>query len=209
MIIKVMLKIVLREIRLLNSLVNGKKRIKPPFKLFTLSTLGPDSIVLWCGDVQSFIPAEVLDAGGMVFNVTKFIAILETFKDEYLEIWTEKSTTTLKTVGQKFSIEISGTENYAAFRKDHLLYGIKSKKRKDKAVSDLIETLKMSQEVSFIDNDGQIQTGAIFLRFADIGGQIMAQIATHDRKVVMVNPEKIGCVFNHRKIENPLSRKML
>jgi len=179
----------LSALRHLGTVVNGSKKNKVAFDLIALSTLGPDCLVLWAGDVQRFIQAQVLDGGGFVLNLRQLIAFMETFNSTELEIWSKGSEITFK-AGKQFS-------------------GMKKlRKLEKKRFQDFMELLKLGQEVSYVDEQGQMQTGAIFLGFVNVMGKLSAQIATCDHEAVIIDPSRIGRVFNHMQ-ENPLSRRML
>jgi hypothetical protein len=209
MIFKVLRKRFLTELEELNAIVNGKKRTNAPYKLVSLSSLGPDTIVLWCGDVQRFCSAEVLDGGGLVFNLKQFIGVIETFDTQELSIWIEESQITFKTGDRKFQISAGcSTLNLEEFQKEQRLNIKKLKKRQEKAFFELMNKLKIGQEIAYIQDNGDLQTGSIFLGFVNMGGRAMAQVASPDRKVSIIEPEQIGRVFN-RQQENPLSRRMI
>jgi len=200
---------ILSALRHLGTLVNGTKKKKLSFCLIALSTLGPDCLVLWAGDVLRFIQAQVLDGGGFVLNLRQLAGFLETFNSTELEIWSKGSEITFKAGKQKFVLNtVASATNIEAFQKEQL-FGIKKlRKREEKMCQDLMGKLKLGQEVSYVDEQGQMQTGAIFLGFVNVMGQPLAQLATHDREAVTIDPSRIGRVFNHMQ-ENPLSRRML
>jgi len=208
MIFKVSREKFVKELKDLDSIVNGKRQKKLPYQLVALSTLGPDTIILWCGDVQRFCSAEVLDSGGLVFNIKQFTAILATFNAQDISIWVQDSEITIKAGDRKFLINVgSSTTNRDAFQNEQRLNIKKLKKLEEKAFFDLRDKLKLGQEISYVDN-GNLQTGGIFLGFVNVAGHAMAQIVSHDRKVAIIPPDQIGRVFN-RTPENPLSRRML
>lgn len=209
MIFKVLRKKFLTELEELDSLVNGKKRKNVPYKLVSLSSLGPATVVLWCGDVQRFCSAEVLAGGGLVFNLKQFIGVIETFDTQELSIWIEESLITFKAGDRKFQISAGcSTSNLEEFQKEQRLNIGKLKKRQEKAFFDLMNKLKVGQEIAYIEDDGTLQIGSVFLGFVSVGGRAMAQVASQDRKVSIIDPEQIGRVFN-RQLENPLSRRMI
>ncbi len=209
MIVKLERAAILSALRHLGTLVNGTKKKKLSFCLIALSTLGPDCLVLWAGDVLRFIQAQVLDGGGFVLNLRQLAGFLETFNSTELEIWSKGSEITFKAGKQKFVLNtVASATNIEAFQKEQL-FGIKKlRKREEKMCQDLMGKLKLGQEVSYVDEQGQMQTGAIFLGFVNVMGQPLAQLATHDREAVTIDPSRIGRVFNHMQ-ENPLSRRML
>jgi len=199
----------LSALRHLGTVVNGSKKNKVAFDLIALSTLGPDCLVLWAGDVQRFIQAQVLDSGGFVLNLRQLIAFLETFNSIALEIWSKDSEITFKAEKQKFVLNtVASATSIEAFQKEQLCGAKKLKKAEEKMRRDFMGLLKLGQEVSYIDEHGQMQTGAIFLGFVNVMGKLSALLATHDRKSVTIDPSRIGRVFNHMQ-ENPLSRRML
>lgn len=199
----------LSALRHLGTVVNGLKKKKIPFNLVALSTLGPDCLVLWVGDVQRFIQAQVLDSGGFVLNLRQLIAFLETFNSVTLEIWSKDSEITFKAEKQKFVLNtVASATSIEAFQKEQLWGAKKLKKAEEKMCRDFMGLLKLGQEVSYVDEQGQMQTGAIFLGFVNVMGKLLALIATYDRKAVTIDPSRIGRVFNHM-LENPLSRRML
>ena len=209
MIFKLGLPAFTKELKRIDLLVNGKKRKAISYQLISLSTLGPDCLVLWCGDVQSFIPAEVLDGGGMVADIRLIIGILETFKGSNISIWVQDPNITFKVGDRKLQINtVSSTANIQAFQEEQGLNTKKLKKREEKLFAELMSELRFAQEVSYIDDEGVMQTGSIFLGFVSNEDRVMAQIASYDRKVKLIDPKRIGRVSN-RPMENPLLRQML
>ena len=209
MIVKLEHSAFLSALRHLGTVVNGSKKNKVAFDLIALSTLGPDCLVLWAGDVQRFIQAQVLDGGGFVLNLRQLIAFMETFNSIELEIWSKGSEITFKAGKQKFVLNtVASATHIEAFQKEQFSGMKKLRKLEKKRFQDFMELLKLGQEVSYVDEQGQMQTGAIFLGFVNVMGKLSALLATHDRKSVTIDPSRIGRVFNHMQ-ENPLSRRML
>ncbi len=208
MIFRLRLATFLKELERMDSLANGKKR-KDVYRLISLSTLGPDCLVLWCGDVQQFIRAEVLDSGGWVADIELIIGIIKTFKGADISVWVQDSNVTIKVGDRKLQIDTaSSVANIDAFLEEQGLNAKKLKKAQAKLFAELMSQLRFAQEVSYVDDAGVMQTGSIFLGFVGGGDGVMAQVASFDRKVKLIDPKRIGKVLN-RPMENPLLRQML
>ena len=209
MIFKLPLAVFLKELKQIDLLVNGKKRSNLSYQLISLSTLGPDCLVLWCGDVQSFIPAEVLDGGGWVTDLKRVIGILKTFKGADVSVWVQDSNVTIKVGDRKLQINMaSSAADIEAFQKEQGLNAKKLKRREAKLFAELMKELRFAREVAYIDDAGVMQTGNIFLGFVGEGGRVMAQIADYARKVKLIELKQIGRVFD-RPMEKPFARQML
>lgn len=208
MIFRLRLATFLKELERMDSLANGKKR-KDVYRLISLSTLGPDCLVLWCGDIQQFVSAEVLDGGGWVADIKLIIGILKTFKGADISVWVQDSNVTIKVGDRKLQIDTaSSVVNIDAFQQEQGLNTKKLKKAQAKLFAELMSQLRFAQEVSYVDDEGVMQTGNIFLGFVGGGDGVMAQIAGFDRKVKLIDPRRIGKVLN-RPVEHPFSRQML
>jgi hypothetical protein len=208
MIFKLPLAAFLKELEQINSLVNGKKS-KNGYQLISLSTLGPDCLVLWFGDVQNFIPAQVLDSGGWVADIKLIIGVLKTFKGPDVSVWVQDSNVTIKVGDRKLQINTaSSVASITAFQEEQGLNTKKLKKAEAKLFAEFMKELRFAQQVSYVDDGGVMQTGGIFLGLLSVDGRIMAQVANYDRKVQLIDPKRIGRAFK-RPMENPLARQML
>lgn len=209
MIFKIPLAVFLKELEGIDRLVNGKKRTNIAYRLISLSTLGPNCLVLWCGDVQRFIPAEVLDGGGWVADLKLITGLLKTFKPADVSVWVQDANVTIKVGDRKMQINTESSQaSLTAFQEEQGLNSKKMKKLEAKLFADLMKELRFAQEVAYVDDQGIMQTGSTFLGFVNEDGRVMAQIASCERKVKLIDPKRIGRVFK-RPAEHPFSREML
>jgi len=200
----------LSELKQLDKLANGKKKKRAPHTLLSIMALGTNSLILRCGDSQIFISsAQVIIQGNLVIKIKQLIAILETFSDGELTISGDEPQVTLEVDGRKFQLSVGEySSNLIELEKEQKSSRKRLKRSEEKGLSDLLQSLKLAQEVSWVSDDGELQAGSVFLGFVKSDGKTMVQLATYDREVILVRPEKIGRTFNKEE-ESPRSRRML
>lgn len=209
MIFKAERRDVLKYLKRIDASVNGRKRAKPLYACVSFSSLGPDRVVAWCGDVQAYIHADVMESGGFVFDIKKCIAIVATFSGNDISFWVEGSRLTFAAGDQKFRVDTGvSSVGLETFRKEQFSAAKKTERRVRFLNDAVLRSLRGCCDVAYVDDQGRMCTGARFLKFVNVDGTAMVQLATRDHEAVLVPPEKIGRVFP-RETESPLARRLL
>lgn len=117
--LKVNLKSLLTDLKHLDKLVNKSARKRIPHPTLSVVSLGDNGLLLTCGDVQRFMPSEIIKMGGFACEIKRLVAVLETFKGGDLAVSASDTKLQLEVGGSCFRMPIQEySEGFANLKRE-------------------------------------------------------------------------------------------
>ncbi len=191
----------LKALRTLKSAANKGLKSKSTYHLSSISSHGADTIVLWCGEIQAVVEAEVLNGGGVVFDLKRLIQLSKSFKGQSLEVWQQGDEDITFKVGERSFAIKNIPASMSDFQAEQVAM-LSGPKPKDQQIFErFLKQLMPGRAIAYIDERGRVQYGAFFLGFVQNHNTRLAGILNGDHEMAFIPSEKIGRSF-HAKPES-------